>query len=165
MQLCPNCQADITGLTHHCDCCGTLINEKPGFFVWHAFMVADCGDLSIYAKEIFHSLDEIAYIQDAYTFKKIVFDIYCYPPKMVNGLKLKPYVRYSQKTQVITTRIIIDYSAYVNSNKYAKKALIANEILCSVNSMKCRTMHGQNHLDEFWTAIERILQELVEPML
>ena len=160
MQLCPNCQADITGLLYRCDCCGQPIRQKPSLFIWQTFEVSECGDLTQFVREVFESLNKINTEQIPCSLQKVRFDIFCYPEEMVTSLKLIPSIRYSKKHQAITTRILIDYNTYINSDKTAKRKLIIQAFLRNMDTMRHKMMHLHIPLEELWAETESYLCSL-----
>lgn len=161
MQLCPNCQADITGLIHHCDCCGAPIHQKESFFRWHAFMTADCGDLMVYTREIFDKLEQISDKEVRDDLKSVIFDIFCYPPEMCKELKLSPSIRYSRKQQALRLRLIVNYSEYITGDPSAKRSYIVRTIQSGIDTIRHRQPYASPHLEKRLCEAELILHESV----
>ena len=135
-KLCPNCQANVEGLVHRCDCCGAPLDKKPSFFIWHTYMTQESGDLQALTKKIFdekavpENPDHLDYAQ------KIIFDIYCYPQDMLGDMTNK--VIYYRTKKECRIRIVLDYEKYVTSNSFEKTEMITDGIIAGIELFESR---------------------------
>ncbi len=93
MKNCPSCGANVEGLTHHCDCCGALLNAPTSFFVWHTFVTEASGDLYLLMKELFQQFDGIDFSQYRDILQVVEVNVFCYPASMIDeqGIKNRLY--------------------------------------------------------------------------
>ena len=130
MKLCPNCGANVEGLIHHCDCCLTLLNP-PEKKLWYANTFEVAFDFHTYVHSVVNKMETIKDIVYWEYFEAIYLDMYCYPTGMVQYLKLKHFVRCSLLQKRVDMRILVDYDAFVQSDKDAKRRMVETAILDS----------------------------------
>lgn len=159
MKYCPNCHANIDGLTHHCDCCGALLNPYKSPLIWHVFVTSASGDLSRNIKNLFQKLNSISISQYVDFLSGMIFEFYCYPKEMIRSLKIKGGVYYSHKRKTIKVKIVLDYDLYINSLQDDKKIMVITEIKKAIICSQQRLERANIFIDNFWRDVEVVLQD------
>ena len=147
MKYCPKCNANIEGLTRHCDCCGAPIKVGQDFVIWHLYVTAAAGDLPQYVKKICNELNTVASAFNEVT-PRLVFEIFCYPDDMIRSLKIKEGIRHSRTKKCVTVKLIVDYERYVGSERSEKELMIAEAIHKSILCVHHRTGETYAGLNE-----------------
>lgn len=160
MRNCPNCQANVEGLTHHCDCCGALLQESKSFFRWHVFVTSGSGDLSRYVKELFQHLNSISSTAQSGNYPNFVFEIYCYPEEMIQNLRTKNGVYYSKKRNRLQVKIVVDYERYISGSQRGKREITKAAVQNAISKARCRMEHEQLPSNSFWTEVESALNKI-----
>lgn len=124
MQCCPKCHANVEGLTHHCDCCGALLNPHSSFFTWHTFMVEASGDLYFFTNKVFNRLDQIDTSQYWDVLQAIEVNLFCYPEQIVLDEGIKSGAHFSVKKKKMTLKVVMDYKAYICMNGSQKEHMV-----------------------------------------
>lgn len=128
MDFCPNCGANIEGLTHHCDCCGMPLISKTTFFTWHTFMTEASGDLYVFVRETFQKLDEVDFSFCANIMQNIEINIFCYPETMITEQRIRNRLYLSPTRRKAKLTIVLHYDDYINASKNEKLELLNKEL-------------------------------------
>ncbi len=128
MKNCPSCGADVEGLTHHCDCCGALLNAATPFFVWHTFVTEASGDLYLLMKELFQRFDGIDFSQYSNILQVIEVNVFCYPTSIIaeQGIKNRLYFSTNRRKAVLT--VVLNFDEYISGGRGEKKELFSLEL-------------------------------------
>lgn len=161
MKNCPYCNANVEGLTHHCDCCGALLNANNDLFLWYVFVTAAAGDVPQHVKGIFKKMNDIAF-KHKEAIPHIKFNFFCYPDEMLHSLGIKESVYCFHKENRVNIKVVIDYEQYVNSTQSEKKCMIRNEIKKTILRLRYRFKESHPCLENFWDDIEIVIGQGTE---
>lgn len=146
LKLCPNCKANVEGLISRCNCCGALLNKKSSFFIWHTYMTPESGDLQFLTKQIFAKIEDIDTLYYNNYIQNVIFEIFCYPPNMINNMTNK-VIYYSSKKKC-HIKIIISYDNYISSSLCVKTSLITDGIKFGMNTLSNRLKYYRINIDD-----------------
>ena len=140
MKYCPNCQANVEGLIHHCDCCGALLNEQQqkSFWAWQSFEMAY--DFHTYVNLSMKKIESIEKLEYKPYFEEIYIGFFCYPAPILEYLKIKKNVRCSLVKKNVNITVVVNYNEFVNSNQEKKQKLVENSILEAIEKMELRLL-------------------------
>lgn len=128
MNICPNCGANIEGLTHHCDCCGTPLATETSFFTWHTFVTEASGDLYVFMRDLFQKLDEIDFSYCTNILQNLEINVFCYPESIIMEQKIRNRLYLSTTRKKARLTLVLNYDKYINSSRSEKKELLALEL-------------------------------------
>lgn len=150
--FCPQCGANVEGLTQWCDCCGAALHPKKTLFSRMVYCTGAFFDIGQYLNGIFDRLDTIPPEPYADVLQRIEFDFWCYP------IEKKPGVVYyaSQKRAIVT--IAVDAGGYIHGTKEEKLALLTGEIKEKMELLRCRLAKKEIHIDDLFDQIHEVLR-------
>ena len=150
--LCPNCGANVEGLTTWCDCCGAQLHPKNTLFSRMVYRTGVVFDIEQYLNPIFDKLDNIPPEPCADIIRHIEFDFWCYP------IEKKPGVSYyaSRKQAIVT--IEVDAYEYIYGTKEEKLALLTGEVKEKMAVLCQRLAKKKIHMDDLFLQIDEVLR-------
>lgn len=150
--LCPNCGANVEGLTTWCDCCGAELHPKKTLFSWMVYSTGAFFDIGQYINIIFDKLDDIPPEPYADVIQRIEFDFWCYPIEKKTGVSY-----YASRKQAIVT-IELDADEYIHDTKEEKLALLTGEIKEKMDTLRKRLAKKNIHIDDLFLRIDEALR-------
>ena len=150
-KLCPECGANVEGLIHHCDCCGTLLNPVKTMFHTMVYEAGPFFDIAQHLGVIFDKLDKISPEPYSNVLDRIVFDFWCFPIKKKTGVSYYP-----SRKQVIVT-IEIDADEYLYGTKEEKLALLTREVKEKMDILHKRLIKRNIHIEDLFLQIDNAL--------
>lgn len=151
-KLCPNCGADVEGLIHHCDCCGTLLNPKKTLFSTMIYGTGVVYDIGIYLSQIFDKLDLIKPEPYSEVLQRVEFDFWCFPIMKKTGVAY-----YASRKQAIIT-IELDVESYIYGTKEEKLTLLKQEVQEKMEMLHGRLTKKKIHIDDLFLQIDEALR-------
>ena len=145
--LCPNCQANIEGLTHHCDCCGAALDPPNTLFSYTVYGTALDG-----LNSIFDKLDAIDPEPYADVLQCIDVDFWCFPTKRKSGATY-----YTSRKKAILT-IQLDMEQYIQSSPQAKRALLVKELQNKLDVLHRKLIETGSCTDGLFKDIQQALK-------
>ena len=157
IKICPNCGADVEGLTHHCDLCGEPLNPKKTLFHTMTYGTGAFYDIGLYLNRIFDRLDQIDPAPYAEVFSRIEFDFWCFPIEKKTGVAY-----YASRKQAIVT-IEIDAEVYLYSTKEEKLALLKSEVAEKLELLRQRLEKNKIPAGSLFDQIAAALEQVTLP--
>lgn len=155
MKLCPNCQSNVEGLIHHCDCCGLIFEKEPKYLLWHCFEFSS--DFHINMKAFMESIDQKAFLPYKDFLEKVYIDFCCYPNALLEQFKMKSRVRYSAKKKTADIMVTVDYHTYIYAEKKGKQQIVIHAILEALTLLEKRLSKEKRSIADFIKNTETIL--------
>lgn len=157
MNICPNCGANIEGLTHHCDCCGTPLATETSFFTWHTFVTEASGDLYVFMRDLFQKLDEIDFSYCTNILQNLEINVFCYPESIIMEQKIRNrlYLLTTRKKARLT--LVLNYDKYINSSRSEKKELLALELKLGLKRVEEKVPELEPEIDKCINAINEFV--------
>ena len=163
MKTCPECQANVDGLIHYCDCCGASLEpQNKRFFTCGIYELPQCFGFSALTREM------IAVLQPANPEKYEAFieevgvRMVCYPEWILIDGKIKNRLYYSFKKKYAGLTIIVNYAAFVVADREEKAAMVATALLQGIYLLQSRLSKNKYNIDGIVAQAELSLQRYIK---
>lgn len=146
MRLCPNCNANVEGLIHHCVCCGALLNFKSHFFKW--FIYEFPTGFSLVLDKVNKELVYLDFPQYESFLKEVEIELFCYPENVVAESRIKQRIFYSAKRKFSRITLVINYEEFLKASMEGKQSMIASALSNGVDMLQRRLQRDHLKIDE-----------------
>lgn len=160
MKYCPNCQADVEGLLHYCDCCGEPL-ETPvkRFFACSIYELPQCLGFST----LVYEMEDAIQPEDPNKYNEFLewigISMICYPEWMLKDGNIKNRLYYSAKKKHAGLTVVIDFDSFVYGSQEEKADIVARALFEQISLLEKRLLKSKLSIKDIMNHVEYMLKQ------